>query len=93
MPTHRHRFTGSTEEDFPEPPIARCLQPGDIVEYEADEPILHARLETVDEVPADWERLEHHVEGLSTVLRAPTEPPRPRTRKAAAESASTPKED
>ena len=45
MPHFRQRFTGLTEEDFPEPPIARRLQPGDIVEYDADEPVEHARLE------------------------------------------------
>lgn len=48
MPTFRQRFTGNIEEDFPVPPIARRLQPGDVVEYEADEPISHARLELVE---------------------------------------------
>jgi len=53
MPTFRQRFTGDTEEVFPAPPIARLLQPGDVVEYEADEPVEHARLELVpDEAPA-----------------------------------------
>lgn len=45
MPHFRQRFTGTSEEDFPEPPIARRLQPGDVVEYDADEPVAHARLE------------------------------------------------
>lgn len=49
MPTFRQRFTGPAPEDFPAPPIARTLQPGDVVEYEADEPIYHARLELVSE--------------------------------------------
>ncbi len=47
MPTFRQRFTGMSEEDFPATPIARRLQPGDLVEYEADEPVEHARLELV----------------------------------------------
>lgn len=48
MPTIRQTFTGTTEEDFPEPPIARRLQPGDVVEYEADAPVEHARLEPIE---------------------------------------------
>jgi hypothetical protein len=49
MPTFRQRFTGETEEDFPVPPIARRLQPGDVVEYDAEESIAHARLELLPE--------------------------------------------
>lgn len=57
MATHRQRFTGLSAEDFPAPPIARRLQPGDVVEYEADEPIEHARLELVpDEAPDEPEQ-------------------------------------
>ena len=41
----RYRFIGESEEDFPAPPLARRLFPGD--EIEADEPVLHARLELV----------------------------------------------
>lgn len=47
MPTFRQRFTGPEPEDFPAPPIARRLSPGDVVEYEADEAVQHARLELV----------------------------------------------
>jgi len=43
----RYRFTGTTEEDFPVPPIARRLYPGDVVETE--EPVEHARLELLPE--------------------------------------------
>lgn len=45
MPTHRYRFTGLIAEDFPAPPIARQLQPGD--EIELPEPVEHARLEPI----------------------------------------------
>lgn len=94
MPTHRFRFTGLTEEDFPDPPIARRLQPGDVVEYEAPEPVEHARLELVDDALDGWERDEHHAPGLAAVLRAPAvESKPPRNRKAAVdEPASTDKE-
>ncbi len=43
----RYRFTGSEPEDFPSPPIARRLYPGDVVE--TDEPVEHARLELIPE--------------------------------------------
>lgn len=43
MPTYR--FTGVEPEDFPVPPIARRLHPGDVIE--TDEPIEHVRLELV----------------------------------------------
>jgi hypothetical protein len=49
MPTFRQRFTGNAPEDFPAPPLGRRLEPGDVVEYEADEPVAHARLELVSE--------------------------------------------
>jgi hypothetical protein len=42
----RYRFTGRTPEDFPAPPIARRLEPGD--EVETDEAVSHARLELLD---------------------------------------------
>ena len=42
----RYRFTGRTPEDFPAPPIARRLEPGD--EVETDEEVSHARLELLD---------------------------------------------
>ena len=38
-----YRFTGPEPEDFPAPPIARRLHPGDVIEV--DEPVEHARLE------------------------------------------------
>lgn len=41
----KYRFTGAEPEDFPAPPIARRLSPGDVVEV--DEPVEHARLELV----------------------------------------------
>jgi len=44
----RYRFTGTAPEDFPAPPIARRLEPGD--ELDVDEPVEHARLELI-EVP------------------------------------------
>ena len=47
MPTFRQTFIGLEPEDFPSPPIARRLHPGDVVEYEADEPVQHARLALV----------------------------------------------
>ena len=47
MPTICQRFTGAEPEDFSAPPLARRLNPGDVVEYEADEPVEHARLELV----------------------------------------------
>ncbi len=47
MPTYR--FVGPSEEDFPEPPIARRLQPGEVVEVPTE--IVHAWLELVP-VPA-----------------------------------------
>jgi hypothetical protein len=102
MPTFRQRFTGPVEEDFPEPPIARRLQPSDVVEYEAAEPIEHARLEvTTDEPPTGWDRLALDWPGAAVVYRAPAspeapaEPPvNPRTRKSAATpSASTAQEE
>lgn len=40
-----YRFTGETEEIFPDPPIARLLQPGDVVELEKDPE--HPRLQKV----------------------------------------------
>ena len=46
-PTYRYRFTGDVPEDFPAPPIARRLKPGDLVE--ADRAIDHARLEPTPE--------------------------------------------
>ena len=52
MPTFRQTFIGLEPEDFPAPPIARRLHPGDVVEYEADEPVQHARLELVADKPA-----------------------------------------
>lgn len=44
-----YRFTGATEEDFPAPPIARRLHPGEIIEV--PEPVEHARLELIEEPP------------------------------------------
>lgn len=40
--TWRYRFTGLDPEDFPTPPLARRLQPGDVVEL--PEPVEHPRL-------------------------------------------------
>ncbi len=51
----RYRFTGTTEEDFPEPPIARTLQPGDEVDT-GRTPIEHARLELIAEEPRPSKR-------------------------------------
>ena len=93
MPTHRQRHTGPTEEDFPSPPIARRLQPGDVVEYDADEPVAHARLELVDDALEGWERDEHHAPGLAAVLRAPAIESKPRNRKAAVDEPASTKED
>jgi hypothetical protein len=44
---YRYVFTGTEPEDFPSPPIACRLFPGD--EVEVDEPVDHARLELADE--------------------------------------------
>lgn len=44
--TYRYEFDGADEETFPEPPIARTLQPGD--EVETDVPVEHARLRLLD---------------------------------------------
>jgi len=71
MPTFRQTFAGAEPEDFPVPPIARRLLPGDVVEYEADEPIAHVRLESADEPPVDWDRLTHPWSGAAVVRRAP----------------------
>lgn len=45
MPTYR--FTGPEPEDFPAPPIARRLFPGDV--FDVAEPVEHARLELLVE--------------------------------------------
>ncbi len=45
MPAYRYRFVGAEPEDFPAPPVARTLQPGE--EIEASEPVEHARLELI----------------------------------------------
>lgn len=50
MPAFTYRFTGPIEEDFPEPPIARRLQPGEVIEVPTE--IVHARLEMVPDKPA-----------------------------------------
>jgi hypothetical protein len=59
-PTYRYRFAGDVPEDFPQPPIARRLEPGD--EVEANRPIDHARLEptpeTVKQLVADRKAAE-----------------------------------
>jgi hypothetical protein len=47
MPTYAYTFTGPEPEDFPAPPLARRLEPGDVVEL--PEPVEHARLEPTDE--------------------------------------------
>jgi hypothetical protein len=44
MPTYR--FTGLIAEDFPEPPLARRLEPGQVVDL--SDAVEHARLELVD---------------------------------------------
>lgn len=44
--TYRYAFDGAGDEDFPEPPIARTLTPGDEVETEA--PVEHPRLRLVE---------------------------------------------
>jgi hypothetical protein len=48
MPTYRYTFTGPEPEDFPAPPIARRLEPGDVIEV--PERVEHARLEPVPEL-------------------------------------------
>jgi hypothetical protein len=40
--TYRYRFVGDAPEHFPEPPIARMLEPGE--EFESETPLTHARL-------------------------------------------------
>lgn len=40
-----YRFVGPTEEDFPDPPIARRLQPGEVIEVPTE--VVHAWLELV----------------------------------------------
>lgn len=44
--TYRYVFDGAGDEDFPEPPIARTLRPGD--EIETDIPVDHPRLVPLD---------------------------------------------
>ena len=45
----QYRFIGEVAEDFPEPPIARTFQPGDVVELDKDPK--HPRLVRVQEKP------------------------------------------
>lgn len=47
----RYKFVGAAPEDFPAPPIARTLQPGDVIDVA--EEVEHVRLELLpDPKPA-----------------------------------------